>query len=153
MQQIRREFPQGRYPLRIEDTTFHLGEYQALLDAQEDEINAFRQRREAAFAAELAHWHTTGRVTYLARTDADALVALQRLARAEGQGRGGPHDEQRVSDGIGERRADEVSAPSHATPAGVLNRAALPVPSAEPGSPGEPARIVTTPPLETFRIV
>jgi tryptophan synthase beta chain len=33
---------------------------------------------------EHAHWHTSGRVTYLARTDADALAALQQLARAEG---------------------------------------------------------------------
>ncbi len=33
---------------------------------------------------EHAHWHTTGRVTYLARTDDQALAALQRLARAEG---------------------------------------------------------------------
>jgi urea carboxylase len=64
LQQIRREFPQGRYPLRIEDTSFHLGEYQALLDAQQDEISAFRQRREAAFAAELAHWHATGQFDY-----------------------------------------------------------------------------------------
>ncbi|MEZ4368203.1 MAG: tryptophan synthase subunit beta [Kofleriaceae bacterium] len=33
---------------------------------------------------EHAHWHTSGRARYVARTDADALTALQRLARAEG---------------------------------------------------------------------
>jgi tryptophan synthase beta chain len=33
---------------------------------------------------EHAHWKQTGAVTYLARTDGDALVALERLARSEG---------------------------------------------------------------------
>ena len=33
---------------------------------------------------EHAHWRDTGRVTYLARTDAEALAALERLARTEG---------------------------------------------------------------------
>ena len=43
--------------------------------------------------------------------------------------------------------------PLNAKPVGELNRAALPVPSADPDTPGEPARVVTTPPLETFLIV
>jgi tryptophan synthase beta chain len=33
---------------------------------------------------EHAHWKQTGKVTYLSRTDADALAALERLARTEG---------------------------------------------------------------------
>jgi tryptophan synthase beta chain len=33
---------------------------------------------------EHAHWKQTGRVTYLARTDDDALAALERLAKTEG---------------------------------------------------------------------
>jgi tryptophan synthase beta chain len=33
---------------------------------------------------EHAYWRDTGRVTYLARTDAEALAALERLARTEG---------------------------------------------------------------------
>jgi tryptophan synthase beta chain len=33
---------------------------------------------------EHSYWRDTGRATYLARTDADALAGLQRLARAEG---------------------------------------------------------------------
>ena len=33
---------------------------------------------------EHAHWKDTGAVTYLARTDADALAAIERLARTEG---------------------------------------------------------------------
>ncbi len=33
---------------------------------------------------EHAHWKATGKVTYLARTDDDALAALERLARTEG---------------------------------------------------------------------
>jgi tryptophan synthase beta chain len=33
---------------------------------------------------EHAHWKQTGKVTYLSRTDADALAAIERLARTEG---------------------------------------------------------------------
>jgi tryptophan synthase beta chain len=33
---------------------------------------------------EHAHWHTTGRVTYVSRTDHEALDALEQLARSEG---------------------------------------------------------------------
>ncbi|MBP9087340.1 MAG: pyridoxal-phosphate dependent enzyme, partial [Kofleriaceae bacterium] len=33
---------------------------------------------------EHAHWHVSGRVTYVARTDGEALAALEQLARSEG---------------------------------------------------------------------
>src|SRR5688500_16366921 len=43
--------------------------------------------------------------------------------------------------------------PSLPTPDGVLNRAAFPVPSADPPVPAVPATVVTTPPLVILRIV
>jgi len=62
--QIRRDFPQGRYPLRIEETQFSYADYQALLDSRSEQIDTFRERREAAFEAELAEWHARGQFNY-----------------------------------------------------------------------------------------
>src|ERR1035437_2005956 len=42
---------------------------------------------------------------------------------------------------------------STATPCGWLKRAPLPVPSALPLTPGDPAQVLTTPPAVIFRIV
>src|SRR5437588_1106315 len=42
---------------------------------------------------------------------------------------------------------------SNATPRGPEKRAATPVPSAAPGGPGEPAKVVTTPAAEILRTV
>ncbi len=57
---IRRTFPRGDYPLRIETTEFRLSEYQELLDQNAQEIDRFRRQREEAFAGELARWHRDG---------------------------------------------------------------------------------------------
>ncbi|WP_317933375.1 urea carboxylase [Halioxenophilus sp. WMMB6] len=62
--QIRQDFPQGRYPLKIEETQFSLADYQAFLDDQADAITTFNQQRQAAFAEELAHWHAQGQFHY-----------------------------------------------------------------------------------------
>jgi urea carboxylase len=64
LQQIRRDFPRGRYPLKIEHTEFHLGDYQAMLEREAEPIAQFRGRRQRAFAEELAHWHATGQFDY-----------------------------------------------------------------------------------------
>ncbi|MDB2449081.1 acetyl-CoA carboxylase biotin carboxyl carrier protein subunit, partial [bacterium] len=62
--QIRADFPLGQYPLRIEETTFSLADYQAFIDAHQSDIDAFRNRRQAAFEAELADWHASGQFNF-----------------------------------------------------------------------------------------
>ncbi|WP_108126560.1 urea carboxylase [Saccharospirillum mangrovi] len=62
--QIRADFPLGQYPLRIEETTFSLADYQAFIDANQSDIDAFRTRRQAAFETELADWHATGQFNF-----------------------------------------------------------------------------------------
>jgi urea carboxylase len=57
---IRRRFPLGRYPLRIEETTLDLAEYEAFLDDNHSSISQFRDRQRAAFSDERAHWAATG---------------------------------------------------------------------------------------------
>lgn len=58
--QIRQDFPRGRYPLRIETTTFKLRDYQHYLEANQSEIAEFTGTRDAAFAQELQHWRDSG---------------------------------------------------------------------------------------------
>jgi len=61
---IRREFPLGNYPLKIEETTFNLAGYQAFLREHGTAIEQFQLQRQAAFAAELAQWKRDGQLTY-----------------------------------------------------------------------------------------
>ncbi|HAR59506.1 MAG TPA: hypothetical protein DCS18_04800, partial [Alcanivorax sp.] len=45
LQRIRRDFPKGRYPFRVEETTFNLGEYQRFLEDNDADIRAFTDAR------------------------------------------------------------------------------------------------------------
>jgi urea carboxylase len=71
LKQIRRDFPQGRYPLRIEESQFSLTQYQTFIDEQQESIAQFTAQREAAFGEELARWHANGQFNYEAK-EADA---------------------------------------------------------------------------------
>ena len=66
--QIRQDFPQGRYPIRIEEGSFKLSEYQAYLSENAEDIQEFTQKREAAFDEELAHWKATGQINFSSDT-------------------------------------------------------------------------------------
>lgn len=68
LQQIRRDFPWGDYPVRIEETTFSLRDYEKLLNDHQPEIQAFNQHRNRAFQAELTRWQAAGQL------DVDALA-------------------------------------------------------------------------------
>jgi urea carboxylase len=61
---IRRDFPLGRYPLRIEQTELALADYQALLAREAEGITAFRQHQQAAFDAERERWIATGQAHF-----------------------------------------------------------------------------------------
>ena len=68
--EARRLFPQGRYELRTEDTTFSLAEYQRFLAANSDEIESFRATQKEAFNAERERWRAAGQMTILEPTEA-----------------------------------------------------------------------------------
>jgi urea carboxylase len=61
---IRKNFPQGRYPLKIEESEFSLSTYQQFLTDNDSDIEAFRTVREGAFNEELANWHANGQFNY-----------------------------------------------------------------------------------------
>jgi len=69
LQKIRTDFPRGRYPLKIEPTTFRLRDYQAFLERHADGIRNFTRQREQAFAEELQRWVASGQMNYASDQD------------------------------------------------------------------------------------
>jgi len=62
--QIRRDFPLGRYELRIEDSELALADYQDFLSEEAAGIDAFRTQQRAAFAAERQRWIDSGQAHF-----------------------------------------------------------------------------------------
>ncbi|MDX5373931.1 MAG: urea carboxylase [Pseudomonadaceae bacterium] len=62
--QIRRDFPLGRYPLRIEHSELALADYQDFLAKEAEGIEAFRSQQRAAFAAERQRWIDSGQAHF-----------------------------------------------------------------------------------------
>ena len=85
LQVIRREFPLGRYPLRIEETELRLNDYQAFLEQEADSIQAFRQQQQAAFKAERERWIANGQAHYESE-EASAETAEEAPLLADQQG-------------------------------------------------------------------
>ncbi|WP_339412264.1 urea carboxylase [Pseudomonas sp. EA_35y_Pfl2_R5] len=61
---IRRDFPLGRYDLRIEHSELALNDYQDFLVDQADGIAAFRAQQRGAFDAERQRWIASGQAHY-----------------------------------------------------------------------------------------
>ncbi len=61
---IRKDFPNGRYPLRIEPTTFSLSDYEDFINQHSQSIDSFKQHRQIAFEDELARWHSDGQFKF-----------------------------------------------------------------------------------------
>ncbi len=62
--QIRRDFPLGRFDLRIEDSELALADYQGFLNEEAEGIDAFRTQQRAAFDAERQRWIASGQAHY-----------------------------------------------------------------------------------------
>ncbi|MBJ7554501.1 urea carboxylase [Marinomonas spartinae] len=65
LEQIRKDFPHDTFPgnkspIRIEESTFSLADYQSFIDDNQDSIESFKQGRNKAFEDELARWHANG---------------------------------------------------------------------------------------------
>ena len=63
--EIREEFPYGRYPLRIEQGTFRLRDYNRFLEEIAPSAQAFKQTQQQAFDAERERWAAAGQAEYL----------------------------------------------------------------------------------------
>lgn len=62
--QIRRDFPLGRFDLRIEDSELALADYQDFLAEEAEGIDAFRVQQRAAFDAERQRWIESGQAHF-----------------------------------------------------------------------------------------
>ncbi|MEM9386154.1 MAG: urea carboxylase [Pseudomonadota bacterium] len=60
LMEMRRDFPLGRLPLRIEDTAFRLAEHGSFLREHSEAIECFRHTQQTAFDAERARWAKQG---------------------------------------------------------------------------------------------
>jgi urea carboxylase len=79
LEQIRRDFPRGDYPLRIEPGEFSLRQYRQYLQQHQAGIDEFQRHRDAAFALELQRWRDSGQLhfdTELAPQNEDVIEAL-----------------------------------------------------------------------------
>ncbi len=70
LQRIRQDFPHGRYPLKIEETTFSLRDYNAMLEQHRADIATFTAQRQAAFDTELQHWIDSGQFHFESESQA-----------------------------------------------------------------------------------
>ncbi len=61
--EARRRFPRGDYPLRIEETTFRLADYDRFLASIADSAATFKQTQREAFLAERERWVAAGQMT------------------------------------------------------------------------------------------
>jgi urea carboxylase len=61
----RRDFPLGRFDVRIEETTFSLADYNRFLRDEQASIGAFKERQQAAFHAERERWIANGQADFV----------------------------------------------------------------------------------------
>jgi urea carboxylase len=64
LKQIRKDFPKGQYPIKIEHTEFSLKEYNQYLANNKHEIDVFARKRQAAFDEELQRWIESGQINF-----------------------------------------------------------------------------------------
>jgi urea carboxylase len=74
--QIRRDFPAGRYPLRVEDGSFNLRDYRQFLCENASDITAFRTLQGQAFEAERERWRVTGLAEFVGEPEVADAQAL-----------------------------------------------------------------------------
>ena len=78
--QIRRDFPAGRYPLRVEEGTFSLHDYRGFLADNARDIAAFRALQGQAFEEERERWRMAGQAEYVGEPEvADAAMSQDDL--------------------------------------------------------------------------
>ncbi|HXU83967.1 MAG TPA: urea carboxylase [Polyangia bacterium] len=85
---FREDFPRGRVKLKVEESSFKLGDYTAFLRANEPSIAAFKQRQQAAFEEERERWKALPEVVEpvaapVEESDEPALGPGETAVRAE----------------------------------------------------------------------
>jgi urea carboxylase len=66
----RRDFPLGRFDVKIEDATFSLADYNGFLEAEKESISSFKNRQQTAFEAERERWRVSGQAEWVSEESA-----------------------------------------------------------------------------------
>lgn len=61
--QIRHDFPNGKYNIKIEETQFDFAEYKQFLQNNKTDIDQFKKKQQNAFNAERQRWIESGELT------------------------------------------------------------------------------------------
>jgi len=81
--QMRRDFINGSFSLKIEETTLSLRDYHAFLATHEGEISAAKERQATAFEAERQRWEASGQAHFVSES-ADCHVESEEDAVTPG---------------------------------------------------------------------
>lgn len=71
----REDFLRGRFEIKIEETSFHLGEYKKYLDSIKDSASAFKHHQEEAFMRERQMWKEKGLDHYDSEEEDSPMVS------------------------------------------------------------------------------
>jgi len=82
--EAREAFPRGRYPLRIEESTFDHAGYSRFLGSIQTEAAECKARQQAAFDAERERWAAAGQANYVSDNDSATQPAESEHSLAEG---------------------------------------------------------------------
>lgn len=66
LEELRRDLPQGRFQVQIEETEFNLAEYEIWLQTISSEANQCKERQVQSFQAERERWKSQGLAEYIA---------------------------------------------------------------------------------------
>ncbi|MDO3386728.1 urea carboxylase [Gilvimarinus sp. SDUM040013] len=81
LKQMRRDFPRGQYPIKIETTEFSLADYEQFITDNQSDIDSFQAQRQNAFDEELERWHADGQFNF---TPLEQIESESELDLAEG---------------------------------------------------------------------
>ncbi|MDQ3259216.1 MAG: urea carboxylase, partial [Pseudomonadota bacterium] len=81
---MRQDFPQGKFNIKIEEQTFSLREYNAFLAENASDIARFKSQQQNAFDAERERWKAAGQVDFAGESAVEAAIpdALELAPRA-----------------------------------------------------------------------
>ena len=80
---IREKHPLGQFPIEIEETTFSLADYDALVSEHGDEIQRCKQRQQMAFEEERQRWIESGQANFV--VDDTLAEPMEGIELADGE--------------------------------------------------------------------
>lgn len=74
LEQARKDFPLGRFDIKIEETELSLTEYQAFLEREQESIERFQGTQQKAFEEERQRWQESGQANFESDSGEDEII-------------------------------------------------------------------------------